>query len=177
MSFFNSVSKKVVTGYIVIAAVVAVMAYCLYEESSLIFDQKETFVQETLPTLRSVESAASNLSKIHVASFGLYGLTIELVTFQEQVKGYRAELDRNLDEISRAGLASRSQLSDEKDKIRQEVERLQSIMGAESTDWDAARESLGDIQMQIRGLQDILNGVKATASENAETASDMIRVC
>lgn len=174
MNFFNSISKKVMLGYIVIVVVLLVTAFFLYRESSLIFEQKESFVQETLPALRSVEEASSNLSQIQVSSFGLYGLTIDLSTFQSQVDGYNAALDKNLNEISSAGLANRNQLQSESDKVWAEVRRLQSIMGADSTDWDAARASLGDIQGQMRGLQEILTNVKTAASNNAQNASEMI---
>lgn len=174
MNFFNSISKKVMLGYVGIVAVLLVTAFFLYRESSLIYDQKETFIQETLPALRSVEEASSNLSAIQVAAFGLYGLTINITEFQSQIEGYQSALENNLNDISRAGLANRTQLSDESANVAQQVQSLQAIMGAESTDWDAARDSLIAIQMQMGGLQELLENVKMRASQNAQTTSAMI---
>lgn len=174
MNLFNSISKKVMLGYIGIVLVLLITAFFLYRESTLIFDQKEIFVQETLPTLRSVEEASANLSGMQVASFGLYGLTINTATFQKQVVGFNNALEKNLSEITQAGLANRNQLSAENKKIWDEVLRLQRIMEAESKDWDAARDTLINIQTVMGGLQKILTDVKITASENAENVSESI---
>lgn len=174
MNFFNSIGKKVMLGYIGIVAVLLVTAIFLYRESSQIYVQKETFITETLPALRTVEQASSNLSALQVAAFGLYGLTINIDQFSNQIEGYNAAIEKNLDEISRANLASKNQLSDEKNKVWQQVLQLQSIMGAENKDWDAARDSLTAIQMQMQGLQGLLNDVKSKASQNAQSASQMI---
>lgn len=174
MNLFNSISKKVMLGYIGIVVVTLVSSFAMYRESSIVFEQKETFVQETLPTLRAVEGASAALSNVQIASFGLYGLTTEANTFQRQINGLKAELDKTLQGISQAGLANLSQLNKEKGKIWRDVTRLQNIMGASSVDWDAARTALADIQKNMQGLQDLLTEVKTRASQNAEMASEGI---
>lgn len=174
VNLFNSISKKVMVGYIGIVMVVVITAFFLYRESTLIYAQKETFVQETLPTLRSVEAASANLSGIQVASFGLYGFTLEPADFQRRVGEHEQALSNNLTAISRAGLAKRAELVSQKDQILNAVDQLRSIMGAEDTDWDAAREALSNIQTTMSVLQERLTEVKATASRNAEQASDNI---
>ena len=171
---FNSISKKVMMGYIGIVFVLILTAVFLFRESSLIYGQKETFVTETLPTLRSVESVASGLSGVQIAAFGLYGLTIELPAFQREISEAKTSLKNDFAVLVQAGIVQRGKLDTESAKIWRSVEQLRSIMAQESTDWDGAREALMDIQNQMVGLQKIINEVKVNAARNAEQSSDMI---
>ncbi|MCC2605828.1 methyl-accepting chemotaxis protein [Planctobacterium marinum] len=174
MNLFNSISKKVMLGYAGIVMVLVVTSFFMYRESSIIFAQKETFVQETLPTLRAVEQASASLSSVQVASFGLYGLTIEQEGFQREINQLKKQLDNHLQDISRAGLASSQKLESEKQKVWRDVTRLQTIMTASNIDWDGARTALADIQQNMQGLQKLLTEVKTQASNNATDASDNI---
>ncbi len=170
----NSISKKVMVGYIGIILVLVVTSVLLYAESTKILTQKETFVQEVLPTLRSVEQAATTLNKIQIAAYELYGTTLELPDFNREVSQYEAALDSKLNELRQARMGNTSDLQQQRDAVWQQVNRLKAIMGADRVDWDGAREALAAIQVQMQQVQDSLTQVKSAVSRNAEVASDNI---
>lgn len=174
MGIFNSISRKVMAGYIVIVAVLLVTAMLLYGESNKIADQKETFVQQVLPTLTAVEETSSNINKLQIAAFGLYGTTLELGPFNQQLAVIEKELDGKLKSFQRNQMGNSRELETQKKAVLDEVKVLRDIMGAGSVDWDGARDALASMQTQIDKFQKSIASIKAAASANAEEASDNI---
>jgi len=174
MKILNSISKKVMLGYVSIVSVLLITAFFLYQESSLISKHKETFTQETLPLLRSVEDASRALNTLQLASFGLYGFTLEKNDFDLKVNQGKGVLNEHLTLIQTSGLSQESDLLTKSKDFLKEVQVLRDIMAAKKTNWDAARTALNDIQSHAEGLQGMLTEAKTQASENAQMASTYI---
>ncbi|XOV77400.1 MAG: methyl-accepting chemotaxis protein [Aestuariibacter sp.] len=174
MDILNSISKKVMVGYVGIVVVLLVIATLLYQESSAINDQKQVFVDQTLPTLRAAEQVSSALNKVQIAAFGLYGTTLTLNDFNTQLRNQEAIVTEKLKELERANLGNSSGITQAKQKAWQQVDNLKNIMAADGVDWDGAREALASIQKEMTALNELIATVNAAASTQAQDSSDAI---
>lgn len=174
MDILNSISKKVMVGYIGIAIIVVITAMLLYRESSAIHQQKQLFVEQTLPTLRAAEQVSSGLNAVQIAAFGLYGTTLSLTEFNARLSASEKEINSKLAELGRANLGDDKKIMAAKDKAWQHITSLKNIMAANSVDWDGARVALANIQTEMAGLNELISDLNAAASRQAEQASDKI---
>lgn len=171
---FNSISKKVMVGYAAVLLLLLITAVFLYRESNIVFELKESFVQKTLPALRAVEETSSSLNGIQIASFGLYGTTLNQGQFDEQAARFEEILSTKLNELKRAGLGNTSELENRKQQMWNHVDQLKANMSSGSIDWDAARSQLNAIQMEMDSMRQLLEQFKGAASRQANEASDNI---
>lgn len=176
MDILNSISKKVMVGYIGIVIVLVVIAGLLYQESSEINEQKQVFVDQTLPILRAAEQVSSSLNKVQIAAFGLYGTTLTSNDFERELKANEAILNDKLAELERARLGNSQGIMQAKQKVWQQITNLKNIMSANSVDWDGARVALGAIQQEMTALNGLISTVNEAASRQAQDSSDEITV-
>lgn len=174
MGIFNSISKKVMVGYVGIIIVLIITSVMLFKESTIINEQKETFVQTTLPTLSAVDEVSANLNKLQIAAFGLYGTTLTIDDFEREASAAQGVLDNKIKELQRANLGSSRNLDSAKSSLLQRINELKAIMSADGIDWDGARVSLGAIQQEMGNIQEIVASVKDAASRQAEESSQSI---
>ena len=171
MSVLNSISYKVMLGYAAITVMVIVTTSFLFYKSSMISEQKEYFTTDTLPVLRNAEATAANLSALQLASYALYSTSISRSEFADRAGEYEIDLNGLITKLNRLNYAMALSLDEEKDKVWQEVSRLQQIMSADRVDWDGARSQLSKIEEAVNVFSDKLEKVNKQASELAEEAS------
>lgn len=174
MSVLNSIGNKVMLGYGAISVMVIITAGFLFHESSMISDQKELFTTDTLPVLRDAEATAANLSALQLASYALYSTSMTGSEFAAKASEYETNLETLLAKLGRLDYARALSLDEEKNRVWQEVSRLQQIMSADRVDWDGARSQLGNIQDSVNALSDKLKKVNKQASDLAQEASHNI---
>ena len=171
MFVLNSISNKVMLGYAAITIVVIITASFLIYESSTISQQKEHFSTDTLPVLRDAEATAANLSALQLASYALYSTSITDSEFADRARKYEVNLDSLITKLSRLNYVKALSLGEERDKVWQEVSRLQQIMSADRVDWDEARSQLANIEGTVNTFSNKLKQVNEQASELAKDAS------
>ena len=79
----NSISRKVMAGYIVILLTVLLASLYLYQQSSYVGRTNEAFTKELLPKLQSIEVISKELSELQLATYALYGTTISAEQFSQ----------------------------------------------------------------------------------------------
>lgn len=174
MDIFNSISKKVMVGYLGIVIVLLIIAVMLYRESGMVNTRKQVFVEQTLPTLRTIEAIERSLNQAQITAFGLYGTTIELAEFDREWGSNAQEVEANIAKLRTYALVNEKELSTLNDDAVSAITALRGIMAKDGVDWDAARDALKAIQVSMQALSAAVKNVNAAASRQAEQASDDI---
>ena len=173
---FNSISKKVMSGYTVILILVLAMAVVLYQATSQINAKNSAFVDNTLPMLRSIEGASTSLSIIEIDAFALYGTTLDLSSFNENFGKEEKKLNQLFSEIN--SVSNTQEFKPLAIKVYGSVTSLSKIMARSSIDWDSARSQLGVIQVDMKALrgelQKLKNNIAGTAKYDAQLIGEKI---
>ena len=159
----NSISKKVVIGYLLILIVLGLTTSTLFSKLLNIDSISDDFVSDTLPTLQSANQAISSMSKLSIAAYGLYGYTLTADEFSSQVELQLKLLSDALPTVSRQLDKPNIDLSELSDLLNQ----LKQQMTADSVDWDIARELLSSLQSQAEMIEINLNLAEMSVSKQA----------
>ena len=144
MDWLNSISKKVVLGYMVVLVVLVLTTSAL---SNKLFKTKELndeFVDMSLPALEAVTQTHKSASQVMMAAFGLYGYTISADEFNQILETEFTAFDKSVKKLKSFGLDVKPQGTEE---FEQTLVRLAQLMSEESVDWDSARATLSQLQM------------------------------
>ncbi len=166
----NSISKKVMVGYAAVMLVLSVTAALLYQKTSHVEEFNDQFVDQTLPALRAIESAGSELSRVQILAFGLYGTTLDIPEFRREIPKHWQAIDASLNTAKDLGQVSSRRVFSY-DAITSAVSRLEDVMDAERVDWDQAREELNDIQREADKFREALAEHKNQLAQSARVAS------
>ena len=159
----NSISKKVVVGYLLILIVLGLTTSTLFSKLLDIDSISDGFVSDTLPTLQSANHAISSVSKLSVAAYGLYGYTLTADEFTAEVEIQLQLLSESLPKVSKHLNKPNIELTELSDLLTQ----LKQQMTADSVDWDVARDLLTQLQGQSEMVEVILNQVEMSVSKQA----------
>ncbi len=172
MALLNSISKKVVVGYLSILIVLSLTTATLFSKLLTINTISDEFVADTLPALQSANQASSSLSKLSIAAYGLYGYTLSADEFNTNVELNLQTLSIVLPQIAQYTTDSTIRVAD----LSEALTQLQQQMTAESVDWDSARQLLSELQIQSEKIEKVLNSVERSVSIHANSKVDNVTI-
>lgn len=170
----NSISKKVMAGYVVILLTVILAGLFLFKQSSYIGKTNEAFIGELLPELQAVESISKELSELQLSAYALYGTTINVEQFERNFAISKVQLTKLLTRFSDDSL-SQSMHSKAFTELYKVLGILTVAMKSSNIDWDEARLHLESLQLIKKKLDDGLNEVKNKVQEKAQKDSNYIQ--
>lgn len=164
----NSISRKVLVGYAAIVLIVAVVSSILFSGLSRINDATDEFAAKSLPAVQSINKIKKSINQTLIMAYGLYGYTIERQDFESNVS---EELNHLTAEVKQLASFFRQADAVKLDILSDRLAVFKDIMTASEVDWDAARESLGQIQAEVSQIESIVsaNEVVITQLANAKT--------
>jgi methyl-accepting chemotaxis protein len=168
----NSISKKVVIGYLSILIVLALTTSTLFSKLLTINSINDEFVTDTLPTLQSANQAISSLSKLSISAYGLYGYTLTAEEFTLVVDEQFKLLSSALPKVSKHITKQDLKLTD----LYESLTQLKAQMTSDSVDWDVARDLLSELQMQSEQIENSLDMAESAVSTQANVRVDDITV-
>lgn len=170
----NSISKKVMAGYVVILLTVILTGLLLFKQSSDIGKTNEAFIGELLPELQAVESTSKELNELQLSAYALYGTTINVETFEQTFASSKTQLSQLLTRFNNDSL-SQSTNSNPFTELYKVLDELTIAMKSNSIDWDEARLHLESLQSIKNKLDDGLSEVKNKVQEKAQKDSNHIQ--
>jgi methyl-accepting chemotaxis protein len=168
----NSISKKVVVGYLSILIVLGLTTSTLFSKLITIKSISDQFVTDTLPTLQSANQAISSLSKLSIAAYGLYGYTLTADEFSSEVDSELKRLAAALPKVSQHLNKPNIKLTE----LSALLTELKNQMTADSVDWDVARDLLTKLQTQSLKVESILNQAESSVSNQANEKVNHVTV-
>jgi methyl-accepting chemotaxis protein len=171
----NSISRKVMAGYIVILLTVLLASLYLYQQSSYVGRTNEAFTKELLPKLQSIEVISKELSELQLATYALYGTTISAEQFSQFYATSKRTLTEQLSQFEDemfSKIGSKQSFTE----LFQVIDKLYAtMMNRDSVDWDEARSYLERLQSIKHKLDEALNEVKNSVQETAQKDSRYIQ--
>ena len=143
MNWLNSISKKVVLGYVLVLLMLVLTTSTLTNKLFKTKELNDEFVEMSLPALEAMTQTHKSASQLMMAAFGLYGYTISADNFNQKVDTEFASFDRSVKKLKSFGLNVKPEGTEE---FRQALVNLAELMGQDSVDWDAARDTLSLLQ-------------------------------
>lgn len=143
MDWLNSISKKVVLGYVLVLVILLLTGSLMSGKLLNTKSANDEFVDMSLPALEAVTMTHASASKVMMAAFGLYGYTISSDEFSQIVDREFTSFERSVKKLKSFGLDVKPQGTEE---FKAALEDLKNLMAAESVDWDSARETLSKLQ-------------------------------
>jgi len=142
MKYLNSVSARVLVGYIAVLSITiisAILVGILYVDAK---QRTHTFINQTLPQITAIESVLSLTATLELSAYSLYGMTLENEDLSTVLDRYHTEITsplRTLDPQVTAVLKTKLE------QLLASVAQLQQVMSVSSVDWDVARDILATL--------------------------------
>lgn len=171
MKYLNSVSARVLVGYIAVLFITIISAVVVGIRYTDAKQRTHTFINQTLPQIAAVESVLSLTGTLELSAYSLYGMTIENEDLTSVLNHYEAELTSplaTLDPQIAAELKTKLEL------LLASVTQLQQVMSVSSVDWDVARDILATLSTQTLEIRQSLAEEKAAITQLAEARSSKI---
>lgn len=171
----NSISKKVLMGYLLVLLVAIIASVTLFGAASVVNQRTDQFIGQTLPQLNNIQEVQQSLDTIQIAAYGLYGTMIEVDGFKKTLNTNKQILNQHLTNSSIASSTAYQAVASQSKTLFTVMVRLQQVMAEEEVDWDAAREILGEIDKQGKSISSKLMKIKNGISQDANLSSQVIR--
>ncbi len=143
MDWLNSISKKVVLGYVLVLLMLVLTTSTLSSKLFKTKDLNDEFVDMSLPALESVTQTHKSASQVMMAAFGLYGYTISADEFNQVIEIQFTSFEQSVKKLRKYGLEVKPEDSEQ---FRTALTTLAEVMSQDSVDWDLARETLSLLQ-------------------------------
>jgi methyl-accepting chemotaxis protein len=171
----NSISKKVLVGYLLVLLVTIIASVTLFGAASVVNHRTDEFIGQTLPQLSDVQEVQQSLDTIQIAAYGLYGTMIDVADFDKVIKKNQETLNQRLTRSNITSSDNSQVVGSQSKKLFTIMAKLQQIMAAEEVDWDAAREILAEVDSQSKKISSTLLKIKESISHDANMSSKVIR--
>jgi len=171
----NSISKKVLMGYLLVLLVAIIASVTLFGAASVVNQRTDQFIGQTLPQLNDIQEVQQSLDSIQIAAYGLYGTMIEVDDFDSALKNSKKMLNQRFNSGNIASSSNYQAVTSQSKTLFTIMVRLQQVMAADEVDWDAAREILVEIDNQSKSISSKLMQVKNSISQDANLSSQVIR--
>jgi methyl-accepting chemotaxis protein len=171
MKYLNSVSARVLVGYIAalsITIISAILVGILYVDAK---QRTHTFINQTLPQITAIESVLSLTATLELSAYSLYGMTLENEDLSTVLDRYHAEITSPLRTLDPQVTAV---LKTELEQLLASVTQLQQVMSVSSVNWDVARDILATLSTQTLEIRQRLAKEKAAITQLAEASSSKI---
>lgn len=171
MNWLNSISRKVVLGYVLVLFVLVLTTSTLTNKLFKTKELNDEFVDMSLPALEAVTQTHKSASQLMMAAFGLYGYTISAEDFNQKVETEFATFDRSVKKLKSFGLNVKPQGTEE---FKQALLTLAELMAQQSVDWDSARDTLSLLQTLNDDFSKLLSDAeKRIQSKTNETLDEV----
>jgi len=171
----NSISKKVLLGYLLVLIVVIVASVTLFSVTSEVKHRTEKFIGQTLPELNDLQQVKQSLDVIQIASYSLYGTIIEAKEFTRILSENETRFAKLLDVN---GLLTpyreHKSIVEEIKVLISVMNRLKETMIADEVDWDSARSILTQVDKYSKNLASQLKAINKNVSYEASLSSKEI---
>lgn len=167
----NSISRKVMVGYLVLAAAMIIAGVMIQLSLNKINRQNTAFTSHTLPGFTLLQETQDELAQLNNLSFALYGFTIEKSEYADQYTSQKIHLEDLLRQIDIRHNLATSALSTNVNALFTAMESLADILIAENTDWDAARGALAKIELAKNASRESLNQISEQSSQQVFKAT------
>lgn len=171
----NSVSLKILLGYVAILIASLLTASLLYNTTFEVNKGVDEFIEQTLPELNHIKTIDTTINKIVINAYAFYGFTIEADNFNKNIETYQ-----NL--LNEVFLNFRKQHRQFSESTQSEISQLQKLnqqlftqLNAESKDWDKAREILKQISHQSKKVHSNLSEFQQSIEQNSLKTSEKIQ--
>ena len=165
---FHSIRHKIIAGYAAVLVVALVSAAVLLNNNQQIRQRVDGFTGTTLPVLAELDLLLSNSKELVLASYSLYGTTLDSDSFAVR----QQELELTLQQANQR-LSQQLKLSLDKElsAFHLVVDELSAVMAKPDVDWDLARERLADLTRQATVLAKRLDELRSEVAAEANAGS------
>ncbi|WP_127020956.1 methyl-accepting chemotaxis protein [Rheinheimera mangrovi] len=164
----HSIRHKIIAGYAAVLIVALVSAAVLLSNNQQIRQRVDNFTGTTLPVLAQLDMLLSNSKELVLASYSLYGTTLDSAGFADR----QQQLEQNLQQANQQ-LSQQLQLSldPELSAFQQAVNDLSAVMAQSDVNWDLARERLTDLTRHAAVLAKRLDELRSEVAAEANAGS------
>ncbi len=171
----NSISKKVLMGYLLVLLVAIIASVTLFSAASVVNQRTDEFIGKTLPQLADIQAIQQSLDTVQIAAYGLYGTMIDVDDFDKVLKKNEQLLKQRFSNGNITSSSNYQRVTSQSNVLFTIMDRLQQVMAADDVDWDAAREILVEIDTQSKDMSANLIKIKEHVSQEANLSSQVIR--
>lgn len=169
----NSINKKVMAGYGVILLLLIVAITFSIGQATRVEKGNKQFIMQTIPSLEQIEQASMSLKSLQLAAYGLYGTTLDSQSFSNKRKTFSDALSLSLSQLNEIARTLNVSGNFSDAAVMRQITQLQTIMSADSIDWDGARSILDQLERDVaqlsRSLFTLKTAVAAQATKQADT--------
>ncbi|WP_370980962.1 methyl-accepting chemotaxis protein [Agaribacterium sp. ZY112] len=169
----NSINKKVMLGYIAVLVLLTCSALLLFQRAVSITEQNQAFLERQLPKLNASAALESQLSKLQLAAYALYGTTIDSNAFRETQQQLQQAVKAELKQITKLGTDSHA-ISLGLETLNQDLNALNTTMSASSIDWDLARNQLAQLSQTSTQIESELGRLNSNITNEATQGGQQI---
>jgi len=164
----HSIRHKIIAGYAAVLVVALVSAAVLLNNNQQIRQRVDSFTGTTLPVLAQLDLLLSNSKELVLASYSLYGTTLDSSNFTVR----QHQLEQNLQQANQL-LSQQLQVSldTELSAFHLAVNELSAVMAQPEVNWDLARERLTDLTRQAAVLAKRLDELRSEVAAEANAGS------
>lgn len=167
----GSIKSKIFIGYAAILLATLVAAVFLIKSNAKVTIEVNSFVEQSLPAMQTVNSIQSSAKQLVLTGYELYGTTITPQQFSAVQTSLDAEFDKN--QLALAKFQS-DNVKSEYRALSQKLKELNGLMQAASVDWDAARQQLASINQQANVFNKAVEALSSRITQEAKTNTGMI---
>lgn len=164
----HSIRHKIIAGYAAVLVVALVSAAVLLSNNQQIRQRVDSFTGTTLPVLAQLDLLLSNSKELVLASYSLYGTTLDSNGFALK----QQQLEQNLQQANqRLNQQLQVSLDAELSAFQLAVNELSAVMAQPEVNWDLARERLTDLTRQAAVLAKALDKLRSEVAAEANAGS------
>jgi methyl-accepting chemotaxis protein len=169
-NFLNSISSKILAGYIAILIITLAAALPLISNTTQTKVGVAGFIHESIPNLTALQHITDQVRQLELAGYSLYGLTSNVTQFDEKYTDLRQKINQN-----KLALAQQSREFDAQLPVLFELlENLRDSMQQQNVDWDTARQQLTELTEHATLLNRQLAKITDLMSSDAQQSSETI---
>jgi len=167
----GSIKSKIFIGYAAILMATIIAAVFLVKSNNKVTLEVNSFVEQSLPAMQTVNSLQSSAKQLVLTGYELYGTTIT----PQQFSAVQANIDAEVDKQQLALAKFQSDgVKSEYRALGQKLSELNSLMQAASVDWDAARQQLAAINQQAGVFNKAVEALSSRITQEAKTNTGLI---
>ena len=174
----SSIMGKIAIGFGAILLVSSVSSVVSVSADRQVRDRAGIVVKETLPALSYINDIDRAVRSIQLATFSLYGTTLSVSGFDQEVDEYSGALQNSKEALGALAKVNLQGLESEWERFQEAVQTTRNIMAAPSIDWDGARNSLANLKTHAASIEGEIGNldkqIRFAAEENSsQMLSDM----
>ncbi len=167
----GSIKSKIFIGYAAILMATIIAAVFLVKSNNKVTLEVNSFVEQSLPAMQTVNSLQSSAKQLVLTGYELYGTTIT----PQQFSAVQANIDAEVDKQQLALAKFQSDgVKSEYRALGQKLSELNNLMQAASVDWDAARQQLAAINQQAGVFNKAVEALSSRITQEAKTNTGLI---